>query len=45
MRDLKTMAIDAYASQLRPIAPEGTPALPPDLASEFCRPEEFLFEQ
>jgi hypothetical protein len=45
MRDLKALAIDAYASQVRPIAPETTPMLPPYLASEFRRPEEFLFEQ
>jgi LmbE family N-acetylglucosaminyl deacetylase len=45
MRDLKDSAIDTYASQVRPIAPETTPALPPDLVSEFRRPEEFLFEQ
>jgi LmbE family N-acetylglucosaminyl deacetylase len=44
-RDLKSTALEAYASQVRPIPPDKLPLLSPDFVSEFMFTEEFLFEK
>ncbi|HEY5079480.1 MAG TPA: PIG-L family deacetylase [Opitutaceae bacterium] len=44
-RSAKAKAISAYASQLLPIPPQSSAALPVGFASLFDCPEEFLFEQ
>jgi LmbE family N-acetylglucosaminyl deacetylase len=43
--ELKAAALDAYASQVRPIPPDKSPVLPPDFLAEFGFPEEFFFER
>lgn len=44
-RELKAAALEAYASQVRPIPPDESPVLPSDFLSEFGFPEEFFFER
>jgi LmbE family N-acetylglucosaminyl deacetylase len=43
--DRKAAALGAYASQIRPIAPDTRPVLSQEFMSEFSLPEEFLFER
>lgn len=42
---IKAAALDSYASQLLPIAPEEHAALPSEFVAEFRYPTEYLFER
>jgi hypothetical protein len=44
-RAAKAAALGAYASQIHPIPPETTSALPPGFVSAFSGDEEFLLER
>jgi LmbE family N-acetylglucosaminyl deacetylase len=45
LRFIKAAAIDAYASQTRPIPPDLDAVLPEDFTSEFKLPDELIFER
>ena len=43
--DRKVAAIEAYASQIRPIPPDALPVLSPEFTSEFRVAEEYFYER